>query len=158
MAESRLNKSHSQSVFLDFASLRLCSCVQILIFYADIGNRLRQVCRDSRERAWVTSPTWMFKCTLVCTSISASILECTRSQSLSENWSKRTHALRSIKKREVKRRPLNLNSNIFQHRQRISLSFKRHYFNQFSTVQIMTMWEKCDSQTTPNLISAFSLT
>lgn len=158
MAESRLNKSHSQSVFLDFASLRICSRIQILIFYADIGNRLQQVCRDSRERAWVTSPTWIFKCTLACTSKSASVLECTRSQNLSENGSKRTHALRSIKKREVERRPLNLNSNIFQHRQRISLSFKRRYFNQLSAIQIMTTWEKCNSQTTPNLISAFSLT
>ena len=71
---------------------------------------------------------------LVCTSKSASILECTLLQSLSENWSKRTHALKSIKEHDVKRRPSNLNSNIFQHRQRISLSFKRRYFSQLSTV------------------------
>lgn len=64
---------------------------------------------------------WISKCTLVCISKSASILDSMLLQSLSENWSKRTHTLESIKKHEVNRRSSNLNSNIFQHRHRISL-------------------------------------
>lgn len=119
--ESQINKSQTQKVFLNCTSLRVCSGEYILIFYAGVWSHLGQVCRDS-GKAWVNSPTWISKCTLVCISKPVSTLDSTLLQSLSENWSKRTHALKSIKKHEVNRRPSNLNSNICQHRQRVSLS------------------------------------
>lgn len=46
-----MNKSQSQKVSLDRASLRVGSSVWILIFCADIKSCLGQVSRNSRERA-----------------------------------------------------------------------------------------------------------